>query len=124
MLVPTLKQCQEMTFHGASTIFDLDSWILLGQWNAVDPQTTIRQAGLAKMLVMILRGPPIIEHPRSVNNVFVGTPSYTAMQCSVLFLNCVLRGQSLQYVLVYDFRNMHAMSHRSDIFAGSSGVNI
>jgi len=46
------------------------------------------------------------------------------MKCIALFLNWVLHGQSFQYVLWYNFRNMHAMSHRSDFFASSSRVDI
>jgi len=46
------------------------------------------------------------------------------MKCIALFLNWVLHGQSSQYVLVYNFTNMYAMSHRSDFFACSSRVDI
>jgi len=46
------------------------------------------------------------------------------MNCIQLFLNWVLHGQSLQYVLVDNFTNMHAMSHRSDLLACSSEFNI
>jgi len=46
------------------------------------------------------------------------------MNCITLLPNCVLRGQSFQYVLVYNFTNIHAMSHRSDFFACSCRVNI
>jgi len=42
----------------------------------------------------------------------------------MLFLHRVLRGQSLQSVLVYNITNMHEMSFRSDFFACSCGVNI
>ena len=38
-----------------------------------------------------------------------GSDHYTAINCSMLFLNGGLRGQSLQSVLVYKFTNMHAM---------------
>jgi len=48
----------------------------------------------------------------------------TAMNCIVLFLNGVLRGQSSQSHLVYNFTNMHAMSYWSDFFTCSSRVNI
>jgi len=48
----------------------------------------------------------------------------TAMNCIVLFLNGVLRGQSSQSHLVYNFTNMHAMSYWSDCFTCSSRVNI
>ena len=79
---------------------------------------------MAKILLTILRRPPTIERPQSVNS-FCGDPErYTAMKCIVLFLNRVLRGQSLQSNLVYNFTNMHAMSYRSEIFTCSSRVII
>ena len=46
------------------------------------------------------------------------------MNCIVLFLNQVLRGQSLQSNLVYNFTDMHGMSYRSDFFKSGSRVNI
>jgi len=73
---------------------------------------------------MISHLPPPIDRPQSVNNSDGGSGSYTALMCIVLFLNWVLCGQSFQYVRVYNFTNMHAMSHRSDFFASSSRVNI
>jgi len=76
------------------------------------------------MLVTISCPPPTIERPWSINIFCGGLATYTAIKCIVLFLNCVLRGQSLQYVLVYNLTNMHAMSHRSDFFACSSRANI
>jgi hypothetical protein len=39
-----------------------------------------------------------------------GSERYTAIHCSMLFLNGGLRGQSLQSVLVFDITNMDAMS--------------
>jgi len=39
-------------------------------------------------------------------------------------INWVLHGQSFQYIFVYHFTSMHAMSHRSDFFACRSRVNI
>jgi len=39
-----------------------------------------------------------------------GSERYTAMNCSMLFLNGGLRSQSLQSVLVFIITNMHAMS--------------
>jgi len=45
------------------------------------------------------------------------------MNCTVLVQNWVLRSQSLQSVLVYNFTNMHAMSYISDFFACSCRVN-
>jgi len=69
------------------------------------------------MLLTISHPPPTIHRPLSGNNVCWGSVSYTAMNCIALLPNWVLRGQSFQYVLVYNFTNMHAMSHRSDFFA-------
>jgi len=40
-----------------------------------------------------------------------GSKCYTAINCIMLFLNGVLRGQSLQFVLVFNFTNMDAMSY-------------
>jgi len=64
------------------------------------------------------------ESQESVNNVCEGPVSYTAMNCIALWLNWILCGQSSQYVLVYNFTNMHAMSHRSELFACSWGEDI
>jgi len=60
----------------------------------------------------------------SAPTVRQGSKHYTAMNFIMLFLNGVLRGQSLQSVLVFNFTNMHAMSYWSDYFPSSSGVNI
>jgi len=76
------------------------------------------------MLLTILRPPPTIELPRSINNFGGGSASYTAMKCITLFLNGILHGQSLQSVLVSNFTNMHATSYRSDFFGCRSRVNI
>jgi len=80
---------------------------------------------MAKMLVRIVRPPPTIEGPPSVNS-FVGCPDrYTEMYWIVLFLSRVLCGQSSQSILVSNFTNlMHAMSNRSDFFACSWRTNI
>jgi len=79
---------------------------------------------MAKFLVTILRPAPTIEHPYSVNSFGGCSERKTGMNCIVLFLNRVLRVQSSQSVLVYNFPNMHAMSYRSDFFACSCRVNI
>jgi len=76
------------------------------------------------MLVTISRPPPTIDRPPSLNNYYGGSECYTAINCVVLFLNGVLRGQSLHSVLVYNFTNMHAMSYRSDFILCSCRVNI
>jgi len=39
-----------------------------------------------------------------------GSERYTAINCSMLFLNGGFRGQSLQSVLVFIITNIHAMS--------------
>ena len=49
---------------------------------------------------------------------------YTTMNCIMPFPNGVLRGQSLQSVLVFNFTIMHAMSYWSDYFPCSCRVNI
>jgi len=53
-----------------------------------------------------------------------GSERYTAINCIMLFINGVLRGQSLQSFLVFNFTNMHAMSYGSDYFPYSRRVNI
>jgi len=53
-----------------------------------------------------------------------GSEHYTVIDCIMLFLNGISRGQSLQSVLVFNFTNMPAMSYRSDYFPCSSRVNI
>jgi hypothetical protein len=58
------------------------------------------------------------------STVHQGSECYTAINCIMLFLNGVLRGQSLQSVLVLNLTNMHAMSYWSDYFPCSSRVNI
>jgi len=47
-----------------------------------------------------------------------------SINCIVLFLNWVLHSQSWQYVVVYNFANMHSMSHRSDYWLLVALVNI
>jgi len=115
---------RQRSVTGTSTIFDLASLMLYGRWNAANPPSTHWQRSSANRPVMISCSPPTIECPRSVNNFCWSSASCKAMKHIVLFLNCVLCGQSLQYVLIYNFTNMHAMSHRSDFFASSAGVNI
>jgi len=120
----TSLQCHKMSINRASTIFDLASWIIQWQWNVGNPQWTHRQPLWAKLLVAISRPPPIIELPQSVNSFLWGSERYTTMNCIGLLLNQVLRSQSLQSNLVYNFTNMHAMSYRSDCVTCSSRVNI
>ena len=53
-----------------------------------------------------------------------GSALYTAICCITLCLNGVLCGQSLYFVLVFNFTNMYAMSYWSDDFSCSCRVNI
>ena len=73
---------------------------------------------------MISRLPPAIERTDSVNSFAGCSERYTAMNHIGLFLNRVLRGQYSQSIGVYNFRNMYAMSYRSDFFTCSGRVNI
>jgi len=45
-----------------------------------------------------------------------GSKRYAAINCIMLFLNGVSRGQSLQSVIVFNFTNMHAMSYWSNYY--------
>jgi len=105
-----------MSSNVASTIFGLASWIIQGLWNGVtNPWSTSLLPGQAQKLVTISYLPHTIECPLSLWDFCGGSLSYTAMTCIALFLHWVLRSQCFEYVLVYNFTNMHAMSHRSDI---------
>jgi len=113
-----------MSVNGASTIFGLASWTIWGLQRGVNPWSTYRLPGWAKMLLTISHPPTTIERSPSIDNFCGGSVSYTAKNCIASLPNWVLRGQSFQSVLVYNFTNMHAMSHRSDFFACSCRVNI
>jgi hypothetical protein len=52
-----------------------------------------------------------------------GSESYTTINFIMLFLNGVLRGQLLQFVLLFSLTNMHAMSYWFDYFPYSCRVN-
>jgi hypothetical protein len=67
---------------------------------------------------------PTIECPHSINSFGGCSECYTAMNCIVMSLNCVLGGQSSQSVHMYNFPNMEAMSYRCDFFPCSCRVNI
>jgi len=97
---------------------------MLGQWKAANPQSTYRQPESANIPVSISCPPHTFDRPPSFNHYCGGSVSYTAMKCIALFPNWVLHSQSFQYVLICNFTNMHAMSHRSDFVAGSATVNI
>jgi len=53
-----------------------------------------------------------------------GSERYTAINCSMLFLNGGFRSLSLQSVLVFIITNMHAMSDWSDYYPCSCRVNM
>jgi len=76
------------------------------------------------MLVTILHLPSTIEGPQSFNSFCGSSERYTAMNCIELFLNQVLRGQSLWSDHAYNITNMRAMSYRSDFSPCSGRVNI
>jgi len=75
------------------------------------------------MLLTISHLPPTIKRRLSVNTLCGGSVNYTALNSSALLPNLVLRGQSCQYVLVYNFTNMHAMSYLSDFSGSGCRVN-
>ena len=76
------------------------------------------------MLLTISLLPPKNEHQQSIHSFRAGAITYTAMKCLALYLNCIFNSQSFQYVLVYNFTTMHAMSHRAYfVVARSSWVN-
>jgi len=121
MLATTWLLCPKMSVNGASTECqqsvkdsDLASWTLQGQWNAANPQSTYQQPLWEKMLLTIFRLPPTLECPQCIHNFNGGSAANTAMRFITLFLNWVLRCQSCLSVLLYNFTNMHAMSHTSD----------
>jgi hypothetical protein len=53
-----------------------------------------------------------------------GSERYTAINCIMPFQHGVLRSQSLQSVLEFNFTNVHAKSYWSDYFHCSCRVNI
>jgi hypothetical protein len=66
----------------------------------------------------------IIERPLSINSFGGCWAHYLSMNSIVLFVNWVLRCQSLKFVIVYNFTNIHAMSYNFDLYACSCRVNI
>jgi len=77
------------------------------------------------MMVMISQPPPRYECQQRINSVCGGSGRCAATNCTAEFLNAVINGQSLLFVPVFNFTNMHAMSHRSDFcLVCSSKVNI
>jgi len=55
--------------------------------------------------------------------VHQGSQRHTTINCIMMLLNGILRGQSLQSALVFNFTNMNAISHWSDYFPSSCRVN-
>jgi len=115
---------RQRSISRVATIFDLASLIPWGQWNAANPQSIHCQPLSARIPLTILCPPPTIGSPPCVNNFGGGCACYTAIKYIMLFLNWVSRSQSCQYILVYNFTNMHATSYRSELFDCSSRVNI
>ena len=77
------------------------------------------------MLLMISLLPPKNEPQQSVNCFHAGAVTYTATKCIVLYLKYIFNRQSFQYVFVFNFKTMHAISHRAYFFvARSFEVNI
>jgi hypothetical protein len=72
------------------------------------------------MLVTVSQLPSKNEGQLRVNSLCWGSVSETAINWTTVFSNCVINCQSFRYVLVYNFTNMYAMSHRSDFFQNSS----
>jgi len=124
MHVTTWLLCPKISITRASIISVLASWILQGQWIITETQSTYRQALSSKELLTILRLHPTIDRPWSVNTVAECSASYTPIKCSTLFQNGILRGQCSQSVLVHILTIIHAMSHRSNLFASSNRANI
>jgi len=75
---------------------------------------TVFVALMGTMKVMIPRPSPKYDRQSSVNSFYAGFVSYTAINCIASFPNWVFDGESIQYVPVYNFTHMHAMSHKSD----------
>ena len=79
---------------------------------------------MAERVVTISGMHPTFERLQRVNSFSGGSRRYTATNCILLSLHRVLRRQSLESNLVYNFTNMRAMSYRSGFFTCSSRVNI
>jgi len=106
----------DMSIHRTSTILRIALSIIRGQWHSIDRESTYWVPVWGEILVKMFHTPPTIEQAQIINNVYSSSVSYTAMKCIALLLNCVVHSLSFQYILVYNFANMHAMSHRSDFF--------
>jgi len=77
------------------------------------------------MLATISLLPPKTDRQQIFNHCCAGAVTYTGTYCIVLYRNWIINSQSFQYVIVYHYTTMHAMSHRAYFFvAHSSRVNI
>jgi hypothetical protein len=115
----------KINVNGESTIFGVASWIIKGQNNYSNLYSNNRPPLWAKMLSTISQPPPRCEHHWSINSLCVGLVSCTVTYYTALFLNQVISCQSSVYVSIFNFTNMHAMSHRSDFcHACSSKIDI
>jgi hypothetical protein len=116
MLPTALEVCAKISVNGSSTIVDFASWIIQGLWNGINSQSTYPHSMLATVLLSTERPPSRIEYWQGVNTFCWGSVCYTEIHCIALFLNYVLLGQSVQYIVVYNITNVHAMSERSVCF--------
>jgi hypothetical protein len=114
-----------MSINRASAIFRLALWIINWLYNSVNSLSNCWPPLHAKMLSTRLELPSKNEGQRCNNSFGGGSVSCTAMYCTASLLNRVINGQSCLYISIFNFTNMHALSHRSDFYlAGSSKVNI
>jgi len=96
---------------------------ILRNSSAMHRQETIIQllaTFLGKMQVMISQPPSQNGGQQIVNIFWVGSVSCTATNRTAWFYNGVPNVQSLQFVFVFNFTNMHAMSHKSDFCLASN----
>ena len=72
------------------------------------------------MLVVISLPAAENECQLGVDSFCGGSVSYTAMNCIALFLNWGFNWHCFQYIFVYNFTKLHALSHRCYIFLACS----
>lgn len=100
--------------NGASTMFGVAPWIIQGLCNGVNTESNYRPPLWAKMVSTIFQPPHNNERQHSINRFPKGAVSCTTMYCTALFLNHVISHLSSVSVSIFNFPNMHAMSHQSD----------
>jgi len=105
-----------MSINGASPIFSYPSWIVQVPCNDIDPWSQYWPPWWAEMQVSMSLPPQQYQPQQRVNCFCGGSVSYTAIYCVAWFLNRVFNSQSIQYVLVYNCRNIHVLCHTSDVF--------